>query len=158
MNLESIRCSQEQVWRIITRRDCAYALDIHLLYLSVKTCSTDSWGNDCVAMATYYVPESSMHLQCNNHIIHWIISSMNKITSSKTENLKDLSRVDEIRFKENKSFWLSNSLMAGSWFISKNFSLCKGSINTYALFTKREVKMARYWPSSFFAFLFGQGG
>ena len=25
--------------------------------------------------------------------------------------------------------------------------------NTYALLTKREVKMAGYWPSSFFAFL-----
>ena len=26
-------------------------------------------------------------------------------------------------------------------------------LNTYALLTKREVKMAGYWPSSFFAFL-----
>ena len=31
------------------------------------------------------------------------------------------------------------------------FSICR-----YALLTKREVKMAGYWPSSFFAFLFNK--
>ena len=28
-----------------------------------------------------------------------------------------------------------------------------GPMNKYALLTRREVKMAGYWPSSFFAFL-----
>ena len=34
----------------------------------------------------------------------------------------------------------------------QNKSLC-GYVNTYGLLTKREVKMAGYWPSSFFACL-----
>ena len=52
-----------------------------------------------------------------------------------------------------KNFFASRAVSCPVLFCCCSFNLKVKPYNKYALLTKREVKMAGYWPRSFFAFL-----
>ena len=54
--------------------------------------------------------------------------------------------------REGSIEYLDEKILNTTYTIYDNCSTCD-TCNIYALLTKREGKMAGYWPSSFFAFL-----